>query len=68
MKKVKASFTVEASLILPLILMVFMLAMSTGIRLYEECLQTGEQISQGEFDAVKWFYRCKEMGELIEWK
>ncbi len=68
MRSVKGSLTVEASLIFPLILMVFMLAISTGVGLYEECRETGEQISQEEFDAVRWFYRCKEMGELAQWK
>lgn len=68
MRKVKGSLTVEASLIFPLILAVFVLAMSAGFQLYRECLETGKQISQEEFDTIKWFYRCKEMGELTEWK
>ena len=56
MRMIKGSLTVEASLIFPLILAVFVLAMSTGFQLYRE------------FDTIKWFYRCKEMGELTEWK
>lgn len=67
MRRVKGSFTVEAALVLPMILMVFVLAMSGGIRLCKECVDEVVQIRQEkEFDAVQWFYRCKQIGEVIE--
>ncbi len=67
MKKVNASLTVEASLIFPLILLVFVLAMSGGIQMYEECRDEAAAIgAEGDFDTIKWFYKWQGVGEIIE--
>ena len=67
MKKVNASLTVEASLIFPLILLVFVLAMSGGIQMYEECRDEAAAIgAEMDFDTIKWFYKWQGVGEIIE--
>lgn len=67
MKKVNAGLTVEASLIFPLILLVFVLAISGGIQMYEECRDEAAAIgAEGDFDTIKWFYKWQGVGEIIE--
>ena len=56
----------EAAFILPLLLAVFGLAMSSGLTLYEECRDTAIAIrEEKEFDAVEQFYRWQGIGEII---
>lgn len=64
--KVQGSLTIEAALIIPLVLLVFGLAMSSGIILYTECRDTAAGIrEEKEFDAVETFYRWQGIGDII---
>ena len=67
MKRVRASMTVEASLILPLVLFMFGLVMQTGIAMYEECRDTAVAIQEeSDVEIVETFYHWKKVGEWIE--
>ena len=64
--KVQGSLTIEAALVMPLVLLVFGLAMSSGIMLYTECRDTSADIQEEkEFDAVEAFYRWQGIGDMI---
>lgn len=67
MKRVRASMTVEASLILPLVLFLFGLVMQMGIAMYEECRDTAAAIQEeSDIEIVEIFYHWKKVGEWIE--
>ena len=67
MKRVRASMTVEASLILPLVLFLFGLVMQMGIAMYEESRDTAAAIQEeSDIEIVETFYRWKKVGEWIE--
>lgn len=64
MKTWKASYTVEASLVVPIMLWVFALAMQTGITMHEEIVE--QQNIEFELWEVKEFYKFQSVGELID--
>lgn len=67
MKMKKASLTVEAAIIFPIVLALFLLTMQTGIDLYEESRKTAELMMEEENqDTVKLFYRWNLLGEAIK--
>lgn len=60
MKMIDGSLTIEAALILPLVLMLFVLAMNGGIQLYQECQNTAISIrEEEEIDIINMFYNWK---------
>ncbi len=67
MDKLKGSMTVEAALILPLTLLVFGTAMNAGLKMYQECRGTAEEVlEEREWDVIKKFYLWNELGEMWE--
>lgn len=64
MKKWKASYTVEASLIVPVMLGVFAFAMQMGIAMYEEVRQQDDIAV--ELCEVKEFYNYQILGEILD--
>ena len=52
MKRVRAEFTVEAALVLPIVLLVFMAVMRQGITLYQEMKETAAAMEEESYDAV----------------
>lgn len=67
MKKVRGSFTVEAALVIPLWLALCILAAASGVQLYLECRDTALEIEAEEnMDAVRLFYICNGIGDIIE--
>lgn len=67
MKKINGSLTIEAAIILPLVLMVFVMAMNGGIRLYQECADTANSIrEEAEIDVIRMFYGWKLLGEAVQ--
>lgn len=53
-------------MILPLLLWVFGVAMSSGIQLYTECADTAAVIlEEPDLDIVRIFYRSQEIGDII---
>ena len=61
----RGSLTIEAALVVPLVLALFAFAMKSGIQMYTECRDTALAIGQ-EIEAVKMFYRWQEAGELFQ--
>lgn len=67
MRKIDGSLTVEAALIIPLLLFLIVIAIRGGVDLYLECRATVECLEQEEpLDAVELFYLWKEAGELAD--
>ena len=63
----RGSLTIEAALVVPLVLALFAFAMKSGIQMYTECRDTALAIGQEqEIEAVKMFYRWQEAGELFQ--
>ncbi len=62
----RGSLTVEAAIIVPMLLMVFALAMEGALTMYDECRETAALImEEPKPDTVKLFYRYKAAGELL---
>ena len=57
----RGSLTIEAALVVPLVLALFAFAMKSGIQMYTEGRDTALAI-----EAVKMFYRWQEAGELFQ--
>lgn len=65
-RSVKGSLTVEAAIILPLLLGLLGLVMSSGIQMYTECRDTAVSIlEEPDLDIVKTFYRWQEIGDIV---
>ena len=62
----RASYTVEASILIPLFLMMMAVAMETGISLYQETVQEAEQEGLADVWAVEDFYRFSAVKGLSE--
>ena len=57
----------EAAIILPLLLGLLGLAMSSGIRMYIECRDMAVSIlEEPDLDIRKKFFRWQEIGDMIE--
>ncbi len=67
MKRYRGSFTVEATFIMPLILICICIAIESGVILYQEVKNTAEQIKEERqeklMDAM---YRKELLEDLIE--
>ena len=64
----KGSFTVEASIYVPLVLFLIMNVLSTGIDFFQQSRERNKTISETEIDIVQEFYNyqnLKEIGEEI---
>lgn len=48
--------TVEAALIVPLVLTVFTLTVNAGIRIYTECAEMAAEMAEEDVNAVELFY------------
>lgn len=67
MKKVRGSLTIEAALIVPILLFVLSIVMQMGITMYSECKDTAAEIKQEkELEIVEMFYYWKKAGEWLE--
>lgn len=67
MRKLRGSLTVEASLVLPLLLFLLATAINAGIALYSDCRDTVHAVEREEtLDAVRLFYICNGVGDIIE--
>lgn len=64
---IKGSMTVEAALILPLLLFLFAMVMERGIEMYTECCNTAVSVyEEQEPDIVKSFYLWQRIGDITE--
>lgn len=67
MKKYRGSFTIEAALVLPLVLSCFCIAIGTAVSLHNEiCVQIQEQAEKEPLNIVKGMYRRTYVKELLE--
>ena len=64
MRKWKASYTVEASYIVPLFIFAMALAMRIGICCYEEVRDEKEQEQIADMWEVKEFYKYQSLNEV----
>ena len=63
--KMRGSFSIEASLIVPLVIAVFVLALRTGIDLYEETRVQAEKMkTEVSFDVVDTMYLLDEITDI----
>lgn len=63
--KMRGSFSIEASLIVPLVIAVFVLALRTGIDLYEETRAQAEKMkTEVSFDVVDTMYLLDEITDI----
>ena len=63
--KMRGSFSIEASLIVPLVIAVFVLALRTGIDLYEETRVQAEKMkTEVPFDVVDTMYLLDEITDI----
>lgn len=63
----KGSLTIEASLIVPVVVMVMLFAITSGITLYEETKDITEELENREtFDVVKTMYRFDGLSNIEE--
>lgn len=63
----KGSFTVEASVIVPLLLLLMLLALRQGISLCEETTERAESADGGEeFEIVETLYRLEQVTDIWE--
>ena len=66
-KKIEGSMTVEAALIIPLVLVMFAMTMTTGLQMYEECRETAVELGAGQdLNIIQKFYLWNELGEMWE--
>lgn len=67
MKKVKGSLTVEAAVIIPLLLFLIVAAIDGGVELYLECRNMATKLeSEEKTDVVQLLYLCDGIGDMIE--
>lgn len=67
MLKVCGSFTVEAAIIVPMVLTVFVLAIRGGVALYGETKELAVEIKQEESpEVLKHFYRWQMVEDLMD--
>lgn len=66
MKKVEGSFTIEAALIMPLVLFVFTIAIHAAILLWEETKETALEITAAEQqDAIEVIYHLELLKNML---
>lgn len=63
--RLKGSYTVEASLVIPIFLFVIFTAMYLGLNLYQEIEEQQEYETVAQLWEVKDFYRIQAIGEVI---
>ncbi len=62
----KASYTTEAAMWVPLLLIVVFLALKIGIQLYQEIEETTYSEKLESLDMVQEFYNYQILGEVME--
>jgi hypothetical protein len=67
MLRMRGSLTVEAAIILPVVLAVFTVAIKSGIDLYEETRDRAVAVTEtGSPDILKRFYQWKMLEGLVD--
>ena len=66
MKRHKGSFTVEASIYVPMVIFLVMNVLSSGIYFFQESKNREKNIAIEELDIVREFYNYQILGEIGE--
>ncbi len=67
MKKVRGSLTVEAAVMIPLVLFLTVTAVRGGVELYQECRATVQELeAEQEIRIVRLLYLYEGIGDLTE--
>ncbi len=67
MKKINGSLTVEAALMIPLLLFLIVIAIESGVEMYLECQHTVTALEAEEKPhTVRLFYLCNGIGDMID--
>lgn len=64
--QLKGSFTIEASLIIPIVFFVMVTAISSGIKLCQECIGRDFVGYEENWESVEVFYVLQALGEGVE--
>ena len=65
--RVNGSFTIEAAVVVPMFLFLFVIVISCGVEMYTECRDMAVEIQQEkELDTVTLFYRYQMIGDMVE--
>lgn len=66
-KEWNGSVTVEASIYVPMVIILYLFVMRAGMDLYTETKETALQIqAEEQVDVQKLFYRKEDLGELLQ--
>lgn len=63
---VKGSFTLEAAVIIPIMMAIYILVINMGIGMYQEICQQQEQEAQKDMWVVDQFYKYQIVGEIVK--
>ena len=69
MKRLKGSYTIEAAVLIPMILFIMMTVLLMGIQFYEKCLYREKNKRLEELDILSEFYMyqvLEEVGDEIQ--
>lgn len=66
-KKIQGSFSIEAAIIVPMLVFLFAITINCGIEMYTECRDMAIGIyEEEELDIVALFYRYQKIGDMVE--
>lgn len=64
---VQGSFTIEAAIIVPMLVFLFAITINCGLEMYTECRDMAVKIQEEEeLDIVTLFYRYQKIGDMVE--
>ena len=67
MKSVKGVYTVEAALILPLVLFIMVISVRLGVALYQDTVRAASEYKEvQEYDEIKTIHRIRFLGNAWE--
>lgn len=66
-RKIQGSFSIEAAIIVPMLVFLFVITINCGIQMYTECRDMAIGIQkEEELDIVTLFYRYQRIGDMVE--
>ena len=66
-KKIQGSFSIEAAIIVPMLVFLFAITINCGMEMYTECRDMAIEIQkEEELDIVTLFYRYHKIGDMVE--
>lgn len=66
-KKIQGSFSIEAAIIVPMLVFLFAITINCGMEMYTECRDMAIEIQkEEELEIVTLFYRYQKIGDMVE--